>query len=126
MKIPILAVAKARARITRSGHAYTPQKTKEYEKELQWYFTAGRFQMLPVMPTLLDVIVYLPRPKKKPKFYYPITKPDCDNLLKAICDAGNGFLWKDDNQLVDTRIRKRFAEDGPQVHIIAQTIEATL
>lgn len=29
-----------------------------------------------------------------------ISKPDSDNILKAIKDAGNGLIWKDDSQVV--------------------------
>ncbi|EHT3665531.1 RusA family crossover junction endodeoxyribonuclease, partial [Staphylococcus pseudintermedius] len=29
---------------------------------------------------------------------YKNTKPDLDNLLKTVLDAGNGKLWNDDNQ----------------------------
>lgn len=29
-----------------------------------------------------------------------IAKPDSDNILKAIKDAGNGLIWKDDSQVV--------------------------
>lgn len=39
----------------------------------------------------------------------PTTKPDADNLLKAICDGLNGVAWRDDVQVVDLRVRKRYA-----------------
>jgi Holliday junction resolvase RusA-like endonuclease len=39
----------------------------------------------------------------------PTTKPDVDNVVKAIFDGLNGVLWLDDKQVVDTRIRKRYA-----------------
>lgn len=39
----------------------------------------------------------------------PTTKPDCDNVVKAIFDGCNGVVWRDDVQVVDLRVRKRYA-----------------
>lgn len=39
----------------------------------------------------------------------PTTKPDADNLVKALCDGLNGVAWRDDVQVVDLRVRKRYA-----------------
>ena len=39
----------------------------------------------------------------------PTTKPDADNVLKAVLDGCNGVLWRDDVQVVDVRVRKRYA-----------------
>jgi Holliday junction resolvase RusA-like endonuclease len=37
---------------------------------------------------------------------------DFDNLAKGICDALTGIAWDDDDQVVDGRCRKRYAETG--------------
>jgi Holliday junction resolvase RusA-like endonuclease len=39
-------------------------------------------------------------------------KPDADNIAKAVCDALNGIVWKDDSQVVDVRVLKRWGESG--------------
>lgn len=39
----------------------------------------------------------------------PTTKPDADNVVKAIFDGCNGVLWRDDVLVVDLRVRKRYA-----------------
>ena len=36
----------------------------------------------------------------------PAKKPDADNILKAVCDALNGFAWKDDAQVIEAHVRK--------------------
>lgn len=43
-------------------------------------------------------------------------KCDWDNLGKGVCDALTGILWPDDDQVVDGRVRKRYAEPGEQAH----------
>lgn len=40
------------------------------------------------------------------------TKPDADNCLKAICDALNGIIWKDDALVIEKHVYK-FYSDTP-------------
>ena len=40
----------------------------------------------------------------------PTKKPDCDNVLKIICDSLNQIAYKDDAQIVDSPVYKKFAE----------------
>ena len=48
----------------------------------------------------------------------PAVKPDADNLAKAICDAINGVVWKDDVQVVDLTLKKRYSmQPGVAVRI---------
>ena len=37
-------------------------------------------------------------------------RPDIDNLVKAVLDSLNGLFWKDDGQIVDLIVRKRWAK----------------
>lgn len=39
----------------------------------------------------------------------PTTRPDADNVVKAVFDGCNGVLWRDDAQVVDLRVRKRYS-----------------
>lgn len=41
----------------------------------------------------------------------PTTKPDVDNVVKAIFDGCNGVLWRDDVQVCDLRLSKRYSAD---------------
>ena len=50
---------------------------------------------------------------------YPTTKPDKDNVIKAVYDGINGIVWKDDVQVVDGCQRKRYGEvPGVKVRIV--------
>jgi Holliday junction resolvase RusA-like endonuclease len=60
----------------------------------------------------------LPRPER-----LHTKKPDADNVLKAVKDAGKGVLWLDDSQVADVRIRKFTAAQGEAPGLIV-TVEA--
>lgn len=41
----------------------------------------------------------------------PTVKPDLDNYFKAITDAINGIVFKDDNQIVEVHMFKEYGEE---------------
>ena len=51
----------------------------------------------------------------------PTTKPDIDNVLKAVLDGCNGVLWRDDVQVVTVYIFKAYA-DVPAVLVAARKL----
>lgn len=56
----------------------------------------------------LEITFKLLRPKsvsakKRPE---PITRPDLDNLVKAVKDALSGVLWRDDSQVIELEAKK--------------------
>jgi Holliday junction resolvase RusA-like endonuclease len=53
----------------------------------------------------------------------PTKKPDIDNILKAVKDAVNGVVWRDDSQVTDVRLLKRYSTQ-PRVQVLASEIEA--
>ena len=77
-------------------------------------------------PLRLDVEFYLGRPgrlnrKKDPAGPLPcISRPDCDNLGKAVADALAGRLYGDDCQVVEWRVRKRYHAKGDGPHAVIQ------
>lgn len=46
----------------------------------------------------------------------PTGKPDLDNLIKAVLDACNGIVWRDDAQITTGNASKEYSSD-PRVHI---------
>ena len=42
----------------------------------------------------------------------PEMKPDCDNIAKAILDSLNGIAYKDDSQVVELTVVKRFGHEA--------------
>ena len=118
LRIPLLAVPKARARITRSGHAYTPAKTKHFEAALRTYWNMSGHRMIPKAATAVTIVCFLPKPKAKKHALMPIAKPDIDNFAKGILDALNGCAWEDDNQITDLNIAKRYSQHGQACIVI--------
>ena len=120
--IPGQPVGKGRPRIGKVGaHArmFTPAKTVNYESTVALFAAqamAGR--ALLTGPVNLQMRVDFPIPAswsmKKQRAaeagqILPTVKPDSDNIVKAICDAINGVVWKDDVQVVDLTVKKRYS-----------------
>lgn len=112
-------VPKGRARITRSGIAYTPKKTRDYENKLA-FFAQQAMKDTPLFegPLVVHVEVTIPiteswSKKKREKALAgeirPISRPDLDNYIK-ILDGINGIVWKDDSQIVELTARKIYGE----------------
>lgn len=52
----------------------------------------------------------------------PTKRPDLDNLCKAILDGFGGTLYKDDSQITDLIVTKRYASE-PSVDVTARAID---
>ncbi|QXZ11690.1 RusA family crossover junction endodeoxyribonuclease [Pseudomonas sp. AO-1] len=130
--VPGEAVGKGRPRVTTiGGHArmFTPAKTASYENLIAiaaQTAMAGRDLITgPVMVELkifVSVAASWSRKKTLEALHglvMPTKKPDADNVLKAICDGINGIVFKDDVQVVNVSLSKRFGETpGVLVRVI--------
>ena len=47
----------------------------------------------------------------------PLKTPDGDNILKIVCDALNGLAWKDDTQVAEMTVRKRYSKTEAFVRV---------
>lgn len=60
-------------------------------------------------PIYIRVEFYFDRPKStSAKVVHKVTKPDVDKLLRSVLDALTGIVFKDDSQVVECEILKRF------------------
>ena len=125
--VPGTAVGKGRPRIGKRGSfsmLFTPEKTVNYEGLVRLaahQAMAGRPLLLDAVAVSIEIDVQVPASwsGKKQRLalagaIFPTTKPDIDNVEKAIFDALNGTAWKDDVQVVDVVKRKRYS-DTPRV-----------
>ncbi len=120
------------------GQAYMPERVKDepvyeavalFKKRIR---RAAEVAGLPARPwtgpVALTLEIYFSRPQRllepnSPRSEIPHTvKPDADNVLKAVMDALNGLLWKDDAQVYDPHPRKWYAAlgCGPGIILVAE------
>ncbi|EOU1577584.1 RusA family crossover junction endodeoxyribonuclease [Clostridium perfringens] len=113
---------KARPRICR-GHAFTPKDTVQYEKLVRDCYKKQDGRYLEGSIKAL-IIAYYKIPKSYSKkrvqairdgLEKPTKKPDADNIGKIILDSLNGVAYKDDSQIVDIRIIKKYTEDDERI-----------
>lgn len=52
-------------------------------------------------------------------------KPDLDNLIKFVLDAGNGLLWHDDSAIHTIQAKKVLSQEHTGTHLTIRAMEAT-
>ena len=126
--VPGDPVGKERPRHTKTGHTYTPEKTKKYEYKVQSAYTDCMGGMMDG-PVMLDIIAYYQIPQSKSKKereamqagqIRPTKKPDIDNVVKAVADGLNGLAYADDSQIVSVWAEKWYSND-PRVEVSIET-----
>ena len=113
------------------GHAYTPENTRVYEEAVK--LIASTKVKQPLSGALkMTLIFYMPIPKswsEKRKEQAlrgeirPTTRPDIDNLEKAICDGLNGVAYIDDRLIVEKHTYEYYGK--PRTEIWLQKIALT-
>ena len=88
-------VRQQRHRISKWGGMYDPssKERKALAKSLMVY---RKFPEILTNRLALTARFYLPKSKGR--------KSDLSNYLKALEDAGNGVLWKDDSQIIEEHL----------------------
>lgn len=115
---PFEPVPKGRPRFTRTGHAYTPKTTQDYEKKIADYYKSQTDDFYDGA-IKIKLIFNMPIPKSTTKKNRElimlnqikhIKKPDTDNLCKAFTDALNGVAFIDDSLITNITMEKRYAK----------------
>lgn len=84
-------------------------------------------------PIAVTAKFLMPRPKRLQRAKDPAgeiahtSKPDPDNLIKAVMDVCSDLhVWEDDRQVVDLYVSKRYAaKDGrPGMHLVIESIDS--
>ena len=114
-------IGKGRPRFTRTGHTYTPDKTRKYEMRLA---AAGSDEMikLGIDPTPRPCYVLIRAQFQIPKSWTKAKKlqaeqreifpgkPDLDNVAKIVLDSLSGVIFEDDAQVYELRVLKGYGD----------------
>ena len=119
--IPIKPIGKGRPRMTRTGHAYTPEKTRKYERMVREAYVGECF----IGKIEITITAYFKPPKSISKKKRETLigqmydkKPDADNIVKAVLDALNGKAYTDDKNVVRLTIAKLYHDfDALEIEI---------
>lgn len=118
--VPGTLKGKARPRITRAGHAYTPSATVSAEAWVKHCAVeqVGHPCLDGALRLQIAIAFGVPASWSKKKRaaalageLHPTGKPDIDNLAKLAGDSLNGILWRDDSQIVVLEARKFYASE---------------
>ena len=108
---------KQRTRVVK-GHAFTPRETKDYENlvKMNYINQAGKYFLGPVRARI-EAYYKIPKSYSKKRVQAikegkeePTKKPDADNLAKIILDSLNSTAYKDDSQVIELTVIKRYTE----------------
>ena len=136
MSFDVRPVPKSRPRITKTGQAYTPKRTKEFEDFLRSEATAMMIEeeLAPLEGPIFATMIFgfaCPKSASKKKREellagYHTVRPDLDNLTKTI-DAFNGVIWKDDSQIMSITEQKCYSENDFILFVFhtAEEVDAT-
>ena len=127
--VPGQPVAKGRPRsFVRGGKIghHTPEKTIRYESTValaaQQAMAGAEMIEGPVQLSIIASFLIPQSWSERKKTQaangdvMPCGRPDLDNVAKAISDACNGIVWRDDSQVVTLIVRKRYGiEPGASV-----------
>lgn len=137
--VPGAPVGKGRPRAARRGAGvvmFTPAKTADYESLVAATAAAAlagdvlAHQLLDgPLEAVLDVRFPVPASWSKAKraralagAEWHTSKPDADNVAKAILDACNGVVFRDDAQVVVLIVTKAFSEE-PGVRVVIREVQ---
>jgi len=110
-------VPKARPRLSRSGIAFTPKKTKDYEKMIssviKSLYPEQTQSITGAVHVQLRIVFNRPKYMMTKKYQDGLVlhtkRPDIDNVIKAVLDALNSVLH-DDAQVAKITATKYYAE----------------
>ena len=128
LEVPGLPIAQPRQRHTKTGINYTPTNAPAnrwkatlalaWQEQGQQPLTGALMLWCEfVLPRTKTCPAKVPRPLwKAAQWILHRSRPDLDNLVKAVKDALNGLAWADDCQVAQLFAGKRYAADGEAPH----------
>lgn len=117
-------VSKGRPRFGKAKNgnmvAYTPFKTRKYEQEVKTLFQLAMYSK-PMLEGAVKVTItaYF---KSKKKTGWHTSRPDLDNIVKAILDSMNGIVVEDDSAVAQIVALKKYDEGEERVEVQIENV----
>lgn len=125
----------SRPRFTRNGRTYELKEMTDWKRAFSQSLRSNRPKMIEKGPVTLLVTFYVfpPQSISKIKTKHPRTneelerifvskKGDIDNYSKAVLDAANGILYKDDGQISVLSAQKLYSLN-PRIELEIEKLE---
>jgi Holliday junction resolvase RusA-like endonuclease len=120
--VPGKPCAKQSMRFTRAGHRYQPPDVVEYRSRIALVARQAWPHDPLEGPVEVEVVALFRKPaswskKRREAMYLHAIRPDGDNLLKALADGAKGIVFRDDAQVSDWIIRKRWSDHRDELQV---------
>jgi Holliday junction resolvase RusA-like endonuclease len=116
---------KARARMGKGAHWYTPDQTAMYENLIKLRAKEAGVRYCPNQAFEIGLEAIYRRAKSRKEPWPP--KPDPDNILKCVLDALQGIAYSNDVQVIRvTPLMRRYAvgDEQPGVRVSVTPLRA--
>jgi Holliday junction resolvase RusA-like endonuclease len=111
-------VGKARPRFSRRGNkvvTFTPRETQIYEQNIKALAQVAMLgKAMLEGPVKVTITAYFSHKKKTG---WHISRPDIDNVVKAVLDGLNGVVFADDAVVAQLVASKHYGEERVEVQI---------
>ena len=124
MTVNTTPVPKGRPRFY-GNHAVTPEKTRIYEALIRDSWTYGKMEgpIIVSMKFTFEIPKSYSKKKRSELLYRPkTTKPDLDNLVKAVLDGLQGEAFDDDSIVCGIVATKEYGTE-PKVSIVVEEVK---
>lgn len=135
--IPIEPKPQSRPRFTRQGRTYELKEMTDWKRAFSQSLRSNRPKMIEKGPVTLLVTFYVFPPQSISKIktkrqrtnetlekMYVEKRPDLDNYIKAVLDASNGILFKDDGQIAVLSAQKLYSLNS-RIELEIEKLEET-
>lgn len=130
--IPITPKPQSRPRFNSYGkRAYEDKDMTEYKQRVKQYLLADKPKMIDKGAISIAVTFYVMAPgylitkNKQPalekEILYVDKRPDIDNYYKAVTDAAEGILYKNDGQIAAVTMQKLYSL-SPRTEIVLEVL----
>lgn len=110
-------------RVLAKPKSYKDPRTAKYQQDVLLAYAHAEHRPTDMLdePIEVSIYAYFKMPKAKSKKYKsdmaykpcPMHK-DADNIAKVVCDALNGYAYKDDRLVTDLIVKKRYSQDSQE------------